>query len=162
LVEVFPGLTASASPPSRPDELLQQSRFTVTNDGYLDLMRVHGVCYITTALEANGGRLLNSISGGGLSDLMRGGTLHRGEAFTVPCLDPGTTWGLIRQADLNIIVFYRPCRLCFWHSRRFFRFVSRYTGNGSFVWEKQPTLATAERDFDEHLALSPDLKSGLE
>src|SRR5260370_41046274 len=46
LIELFPRLSASATPPLDLGNQLASSRFTVTNDGYLQVTDVMSACFL--------------------------------------------------------------------------------------------------------------------
>lgn len=159
LVELLPRPSVSASSPFDPEYILE-SRFTVTNDGYLDITNVQAVCFINLAVNPTGGTLKNSVFGvsGNYLNMINGSVLRPSQSFTVPCLDPGVLMPTI-GADIAIVVYYRPWPFVFWHSRRFFRFVSRHTSK-SVTWDKQPSDSAIENGFDK--SINPDLKNELE
>src|SRR5580704_6791847 len=146
LVELFPRPSVSSSSPTVPD-LWLTSRFTVSNDGYLQLNDVHAVCFVWKAMTGEGSRLTNSASRVAYpADL----TLPPGQAFTVPCEgDVHLVNGPYRSADLAIVVSYRPWPFTFIRQRKFFRFVARLD-TGNVIWEKQPS-SFLEHDFDSLL-----------
>ena len=56
---------------------------------------------------------------------------------------------IIRQADIAIVVYYRPWPFFMLQRRTLFRFVARNGENRQVTWEKQPA-ADIERDFDKY------------
>src|SRR2546426_2586389 len=132
LVELYPRPSVSSSPPFNLENLLS-SRFTVTNDGYLDLNDVHAVCFVWKAQATLQIRntVLQSVS-------PERGTLQPTQGLTVPCTGGFMLVnGQFSSADLAIVVSYRPWPFTFIRKRKFFRFVARFA-NGNIVWDKQP------------------------
>lgn len=154
LIELFPRLSSSASPPSDAGEILN-SRFTISNDGYLSVVTVRAFCFISKSTSGNG-LIRNSVISN--SPIV---TLHPSEAITVPCAESPGVYVPVRSADLAIVAYYRPWPFTFIHSRRFFRFVSRNTTKDNVTWDRQPSLPI-EKDFDEFLDTYPDFKYSLE
>jgi hypothetical protein len=113
LVGLKPRLSASASPPSNPDDILN-SRFTVSNDEYVDIMEVPTICYVSEAKGVNGGTIRRS----SVDNNTPTATLQPAEAITVPCTQPMIHIPA-RNADLAIIAYCRWL-FTFIHSRRFF------------------------------------------
>jgi hypothetical protein len=156
LVELFPRPSVSASSPTDRN-LWLTSRFTVTNDGYLQLNDVQAVCFIWKATTRRN-RLFNNASKVIYSP---NEIFPTGQSFTVPCEDDNVhiITGPYTSADLAIVVSYRPWPFTFTHRRKFFRFVARL-GDGNVIWDKQPSLPL-EHDFDELMKLNsnPNFKA---
>ena len=142
LIELFPRLSASAASPSDPNNVLN-SRFTVSNEGYLELDRVKTGCYISRS--SNG---LAEINKGLIAD-NSSVDLHPIESVTVPCTGPNI-YLAASKADLMLVVYYHPWPFVFIRSHRFFRFVSRNVSPGVTVWEKQPSQPV-EQEFNDFL-----------
>jgi hypothetical protein len=157
LIALRPHLSASASPPSDSNDLLD-SRFTASNDGYLKVTNVRAICYVSTSVFPPGPALTSFVSGVIQANLSE--TLGPADGFTVPCTDPHVHIPS-QSADLTIVVYYRPWPFTFVHSRRFFRFVSRRTADNSVAWDRQASLPI-ETEFDKSLALDSYLKAYLE
>jgi hypothetical protein len=148
---VYPRLTPNASLPTDTEDELSSSRFTITNDGYMRITDVKATCFMW---RVQYGKAVITINDGMyviVSPPQH--TLSVSEGFTIPCTQGApieSTLGPqpVTQADIGIVIYYRPWPLVFLRSRRIFRFVARFDERGHIVaWDKQPAY-TMERDFD--------------
>ncbi len=136
VVGLLPHLSASASPPSDLDNILN-SQFTVSNDGPLKLTHVRTGCFVwNTSIFPPGPNGAHAVyldnPYGDVSDLASS------DSVTVPCSDKRfMTFGNVFGADIAIVVYYHPWPFTFIDSNRIFRFVSRRT-RSSVTWDKQP------------------------
>jgi hypothetical protein len=148
LIELFPILSASGSPPLDPNNQLSSSRFTITNDGYLPLTDVMSACFLWKVDQGVDHE----------SDSMERivvppeSKLAPHEPFTVPCtsensiITPGQPL-TITQADVAIAVYFRPWPFTFLRKHKLLRLVARVGKQGEVVWDRQPA-ADLEKDYD--------------
>jgi hypothetical protein len=141
LIGLRPRSSASATSPQTPNRPLT-SRFTITNDGYLKLTHVSALCYVWKSKSVYGGSADQNV----FNIKPPSGILEPSESFTVPCQN-APVLSPEAQVDLAIIMSYRPWPFTFLHMQRFFRFVSRKTLDGTFVWDKQPSDPSLEKSF---------------
>jgi hypothetical protein len=153
LIQLRPRPSVSSSPAADPSDWLT-SRFTITNDGYLQLNDVYAACFVWKAQNTNGMLFTNDfsaiVSPGNL-------VLHPGsDGLTVPCEDKTRmTVGPYLNADVAIVLSYRPWPFTFVTRRKLFRFVARPSG-GNVIWDKQPS-SPMEQDFEEFIRQEPTL-----
>jgi len=155
LIELFPRLSSSASPPLDLSNQLASSRFTVTNDGYLKVTDVMSSCFLWKLVEGG----LTADSSVARVVAPPESTLRPTEGYTVPCTNEqmfGTSapfWLSLKSADVAIVVYYRAWPFTFYRTHRLFRFVARIGRNGDVVWDKQPTTEALERDYEAYLQI---------
>jgi hypothetical protein len=155
LIELFPRLSSSASPPLDLSNQLASSRFTVTNDGYLKVTDVMSSCFLWKLVEGG----LTADSSLARVVVPPESTLRPTEGYTVPCTSEqmfGTNapfWFSLKSADVAIVVYYRAWPFTFYRTHRLFRFVARIGRNGDVVWDKQPTTEGLERDYEAYLRI---------
>jgi hypothetical protein len=153
LVELFPRLSASATPPLDLSNQLASSRFTVSNDGYTRVTDVVSACFLWNVTEG-GFQAHSSLARVVVTPPTM--ILKPTEGYTVPCMTEsmvGTSppfYLNLKNADLAIVVYHRawPWPFTFYRTRRLFRFVARVGRNGEVAWDKQPTPESMEHDFD--------------
>jgi len=122
--------------------------FTISNDGYLDITHVQAGCYIKSAVVNKGIHIEETL---GNDNLPTESTLIPAERYTVPCaIAINIATAKIDQADLAIVVYFRPWPLTFLRRHRLFRFVARAGENGQLIWEPQPS-AELEPSFDKFI-----------
>ncbi len=143
LIGLRPLPYVSPGPQIDPNDLLT-SRFTVTNNGVLQLNDVHAICFLwkveaTISIKSSVVIVASPTNAESI--------LAPNDGFTVPCEDRDRlSKGPIRSADLAIAVLYRPWPFTFIHKRKLFRFAA--TGSTpNIVWDRQPPFAV-EKDFD--------------
>jgi hypothetical protein len=152
LIELFPRLSASANAPTDQGNQLGSSKFTVTNDGYLQVSDVMSACFLWRVGEG-GFHFTNSLARVVVPPESK---LKPTEGYTVPCTGEhmfGTSppFALkIKNADLAIVAYYRPWPFTFLRNHRLFRFVANVSRDGEVTWEKQPAAAL-EKDFDNYI-----------
>jgi hypothetical protein len=150
LIPVLPRLSPAATPPLDLGNQLASSRFTVTNDGYLQVTDVVSACFLWKVVEG-GFHATASLARVVAPPENR---LRPTESYTVPCTSEnmiGTSPPFmlpLKQADLAIVVYYRPWPFTIIRKHRLFRFVARISSNGDVVWDKQPTPEEMEADYD--------------
>ena len=150
LIPLFPRLSASAMSPLDVGNQLASSRFTVTNDGYFQVTDVMSACFMWRVVEG-GVHATASLARVVVPPEAR---LPPTEGYTVPCTSENMFAASppfmlpLRQADLAIVVYYRPWPFTLIRRHRLFRFVARIGGNGTVDWDKQPTTEEMERDYD--------------
>jgi len=150
LIPLFPRLFPAATPPLDLGNQLASSRFTMTNDGYLQVTDVGSACFLWRVVEG-GFHATASLARVVVPPENR---LRPTESYTVPCTSEnmiGTSPPFmlpLRQADLAIVVYYRPWPFTLIRRHRLFRFVARISGSGNVVWDKQPTPEQMETDYD--------------
>lgn len=140
VIVVLPRLSASATPPLDLGNQLASSRFTVTNDGNLQITEVMSACFLWSVKEGS----FNATSSLARVVVPPENRLRPAESLTVPC----TTENMIgtappfrlalKKADLAIVVYYRVWPLTFYRDHKLFRFVARVGQDGAVVWDKQP------------------------
>src|SRR5580704_3622287 len=81
LIELFPRLSSSATPPLDLGNQLASSRFTVTNDGYLQVTDVMSACFLWNVVEG-GFHAHGSMARVAVPPENR---LRPTESYTVPC-----------------------------------------------------------------------------
>lgn len=145
LIELFPRPGAAAYPPSDENNVLN-SRFTVSNDGYLKLVDLKSGCfiwktnfpYVKNVLFFNNSPSKQDVDNDFLPS----------DVITVPCTDPrfsGVT--NIKSADIAIVISYRPWPFIFIKRRRLFRFVSRKLGSIT-IWDRESIPREFESDLE--------------
>jgi hypothetical protein len=159
LIELFPRLSATATPTTNLDDILGSSKFTVTNDGYLKVPDVVSGCFLwDVEIKNNTGSSVHQRSD--LATLVSppATTLYPTEGFTIPCTpenrpliasQPPYPPMRVTKADLAIVVYYRAWPFMFYRGRRFFRFIAHFGKQGEVTWEKQPA-EVLEPDFDKN------------
>jgi hypothetical protein len=151
LLQLMPRLTPNASLPTDTVDELSSSRFTITNDGDMRVTDVKATCFMWRVQYGKGVITINS--GRYVIVSPPQNTLSVSEGITVPCTQGApieSTLGPqpVTQADIGIVIDYRPWPLVFLRSRRIFRFVARFDEKGNIVaWDKQPAYIM-EKDFD--------------
>lgn len=158
LIQLFPRLSATASPPTDGNDQLGSSRFTVTNDGYLQVTDVMSACFLWKLTFVEGPRTAEFSNNLSAVAVPPGSALNATEGYTVPCI-PYRLIGLpapfhqpvLARADLAIVVYYRAWPFTFHRDHRLFRFLSRIQNDGTVIWEKQPA-AVLEPDYDRYIA----------
>jgi hypothetical protein len=149
-IELFPRLSATASSPLDLSNQLASSKFTVVNEGYLQVTDVMSACYLWSVAEG-GAHFNGSIARVVVPPESR---LRPTEGLTVPCTSEKmfTTnppfFLSLRNADLAIVVYYRVWPFTFIRTHRLFRFVARIGKQGEVVWDKQPA-DVLEPEFDK-------------
>jgi hypothetical protein len=150
LLELFPRLSVSGEPPLDRNNQLGSSRFTVTNDGYIPLTDVMSACFLWKVEEGNVGYYRS------LAFIVKPpeSKLDADESFTVPCA-PNLAGRAgqplaITQADLAMVVYYRPWPFTFLRRHKLLRLVARIGEQGDIIWERQPA-APLEKDFDAYI-----------
>jgi hypothetical protein len=133
---------------------IMSSRFTVTNEGYLQLNDVRAICFVWKATGSRNDTFYANLSIPAYPpDLI----LPPGQSFTVPCENKRLSNAQYKSADLAIVVSYRPWPFIFMRERKFFRFVARFD-NGTAAWDSQPS-AILEHDFDRSISWSRSLSA---
>jgi len=155
LIELFPRLSATATPPTNLDRPLESSRFTITNDGYVKVTDVSSLCFLWKVT-------LGSVRfQSGTVEIVKPpeAKLSPTESMTVPCSSekmrlvgspPPYRQPRLTEGDLAIVVYYRVWPFTFYRDRRLFRFAARFGEHGEITWEKQPA-AIMEADFEKWL-----------
>jgi hypothetical protein len=164
-IELFPRLSPGADLGGDASSALDSSRFAITNDGYFRLTDVTAACFLWRVKI--GPQKLNNNFVANIAP--REGILKVSEAMTVPCstprhfqiVGPSGPMGLT-QADLGIVIYYRPWPLTIWRLHRMFRFVARFDDKGKIIaWDRQPA-GDMEADFEEAVkSLSPFAREKL-
>jgi hypothetical protein len=158
LVIFLPRLSATQAAPdpaSASHDELSSSQFVVNNDGQFRLTDVVSACYVgqvdeTTANEP--GPAVHLADWVSIIVRPANSRLLAGESFTVPCTST-RFFGMpvaVKNADLGIVVYYRPWPLTLLRLHRLFRFVARRGDQGQLIWDKQPS-EPLETDFDKWL-----------
>jgi hypothetical protein len=151
LIGLRPRPSVSSSPPTDSDGWLR-SRFTVTNDGYLQLNDVHAICFIWKARTTSSPEIDDdAVRAVDFPHLV----LPPGQSLTVPCERTRSFGYSFKGVDLAVVLSYRPWPFTFLHQRRFFRFVARLN-NETVVWDREPS-ADLEHEFDVLLNSNPQL-----
>lgn len=158
LIQLFPRLSATASSPTDGNDQLGSSRFTVSNDGYLQVTDVMSACFLWKLTFVEGPRTADFSDNLSAVAVPPGSALNATEGYTVPCI-PHRLIGLpapfhqpvLARADLAIVVYYRAWPFTFHRDHRLFRFLSRIQNDGTVIWEKQPA-AVLEPDYDRYIA----------
>jgi len=158
LIQLFPRLSATASLPTDRNDPLGSSRFTILNDGYLQVTDVKSACFLWKLTFVEGPRTAEFTNKLAAITVPPEGALNSTEGYTVPCI-PYRLIGLpasfrqpvLGRADLAIVVYYRAWPFTFYRDRRLFRFLSRIQNDGTVIWEKQPA-AVLEPDYDRFIA----------
>lgn len=166
LIELIPRLTATASLPTDPNEQLSSSAFTITNDGYARVTDVSAACFMWKIQLSAGGSTMNIERSFAIVVAPPEKILQTNEGLTVPCTT-SSMFGFaagpakVRQADLAIVIYYRPWPFTFLHSHRLLRFVARIGNTGQIVaWDKQPA-EELEPDFDSSVEENAELRRKL-
>jgi hypothetical protein len=81
LIELFPRLSASATPPLDLGNQLASSRFTVTNEGYLQVTDVMSACFLWKVVEGG----LHAYGSLARVVMPPENRLRPTEGYTVPC-----------------------------------------------------------------------------
>jgi hypothetical protein len=153
LIELFPRLSASATPPLDLGNQLASSRFTVRNEGYLQVTDVMSACFLWKVAEGG----FSATSSMARVVMPPENKLRPAGGLTVPCTSEnmiGTNPPYmlnLRYADLAIVVYYRVWPFTFYRTHRLFRFVARIGKNGEVVWDKQPSTEALEQDYDNFI-----------
>jgi len=155
LIELRPRPSVSSSSPVDSSNWLT-SRFTATNDGYLQLNDVHAICFLWKAQTNDGTTLYSNVI---RTVAPENAILQPNQGLTVPCSNryiplQGIN-GPYKSADLAIVVSYRPWPFTFIRQRKLFRFVAR-PDDGNIVWDKQPPTVL-EHDFNTLVNQNPNL-----
>jgi hypothetical protein len=155
LIELFPRLSAAATPTTNLDDIFGSSKFTVTNDGYLKVTDVVSGCFLWNIEITSGAGSVHQQRDLVTTVSPPAKTLYPTEGFTTPCtsedhsLIESNRPLRVTEADLAIVVSYRAWPFTFHKGRRFFRFVANFGKQGEVTWEKQPAEGL-ETDFDKY------------
>jgi hypothetical protein len=149
LIELSPRLSAIATAPTSPNDVLGSSTFTISNDGYLKLTGVVASCFLWKVK-------IDKLAefGSSMADMFVSpptSTLRTDEGLTVPCTSEGrarTNIPVHVDADLAIVVYYRAWPFIFYRDHRLFRFVAHTNQQGEVIWNKQPA-SPLEPDFEK-------------
>lgn len=158
LIQLFPRLSAIASSPTDKNDQLGSSRFTVSNDGYLEVTDVMSACFLWKLTFVEGPRTGDFSNKLSAIVIPPESALNPTEGYTVPCiprrlidLPAPFHQPVLARADLAIVVYYRAWPFTFYRDHRLFRFLSRIQNDGTVIWEKQPA-AVLEPDYDRYIA----------
>ncbi len=156
LIELFPRLSTTATPPTDSYHVLTSSTFTITNDGYLRVTDVMAACYLWR-VDQGDVHFRNTGIIRAVAPLE--GKLAPTEGYTVPCSKEDFVTSTapskpipMTHADLAIIVYYRPWPFTILRTRRLFRFIGRFGEGGQVAWDKQPA-DQLEPDFDKWIEM---------
>jgi hypothetical protein len=158
LIQLFPRLSAIASSPTDKNDQLGSSKFTVSNDGYLEVTDVMSACFLWKLTFVEGPRTGDFSNKLSAIVVPPESALNPTEGYTVPCiprrlidLPAPFHQPVLARADLAIVVYYRAWPFKFYRDHRLFRFLSRIQNDGTVIWEKQPA-AVLEPDYDRYIA----------
>jgi hypothetical protein len=159
LIQLRPRLSASAIPVSVVGQELF-SRFTVSNDGYVKITDVQMSCYIWKAVAQD---ITNNETGNNvhINDALShpisppSQILLPNEGYTLPCAFGNIEMPTfqLKNADIAIVVYFRPWPLAWLRLRRLFRFTFNRAQDGTASWDKQPSSELEKRFdlwFDRH------------
>jgi hypothetical protein len=159
LIQLFPQLSASASNPLTPGNIV--ASIQVTNEGYTKLTDFKLACYLAEA----------QIGGMNATDVLSIDTIHiepeikSKESYTVPCtsFDSNLPPNAFQKIDIAAIVSYRlwPWPLSYMRGRRVFRFVA-LPGDNGLNWFKQPSApieGAIKKAFEKWAKTDPRLEN---
>jgi hypothetical protein len=151
LVELFPRPNAAAYPPSDPNQILN-SRFTVSNDGYLQLIDFEAGCFVW---KTNNPAVFDDFADNVATKLK---VFRPSDTITVPCADQNyINFRNVNAADIAIVITYRPWPFTFLTRMKIFRFVSRKSGS-TIAWDRQPVPVELEKSLNALLAWADGVK----